>query len=89
MRIHRLLLCHHGTIFQYVKGANMKTKTDFSFYELDALERAARSARSREVGRLIVAGLNALGRFARFALSAPGRLARFAEAAPHREISHA
>jgi hypothetical protein len=70
------------------KGTNMKPKTDLSSYELDALERAARSARSREVGRLIHAGLNALARFARFASSAPGRLARLAEAAPHREISH-
>jgi hypothetical protein len=67
----------------------MKPKTDLSFYELDALERAARSARSREVGRLILAGLDALGRITRFTLSAPGRLARFAESAPHREISHA
>lgn len=67
----------------------MKPKTDLSFCELDVLERAARSARSREAGRLIHAGLDALGRFARFALSAPGRLARFAEAAPHREIRHA
>jgi hypothetical protein len=49
----------------------MKPKTDLSFSELYAVERAARSARAREIARLIRAGAEALGRVARSAVSTP------------------
>jgi len=48
----------------------MKPKTDLSFSELYALERAARSARAQEVARLIRAGVDALVRFTGRAASA-------------------
>jgi len=48
----------------------MKSKTDLSFSELYALERAARSARAQEVARLIRAGVEALVLFAGRAVSA-------------------
>jgi hypothetical protein len=62
------------------KGANMKSKTDLSFSELYAVEHAARLARAREVARLIHAGVDALGRFARRAVLALNN---------RKEISHA
>jgi len=43
----------------------MKSNTDLSFAELYAVERAARSARAREVARLIHAGMAALVRAAK------------------------
>jgi len=43
----------------------MNPKTDWSIAELYALERAARSARAREVGRMIFAGAAAVGRLAK------------------------
>ena len=49
LRIHRLLFDPPGTILSCVKGANMKSKTDLTLSELYALERAARSARAKEV----------------------------------------
>ncbi len=58
----------------------MKPKTDLSFSELYALERAARSARAREVARLIRAGVDALVRPAKHAISVPDN---------RKEISHA
>lgn len=58
----------------------MKSNTDLSFSELYAVERTARSARAREVVRLIHAGVDALGRFAGRAVSAPDN---------RKEISHA
>ena len=58
----------------------MKSKTDLSFSELYALERAARSARSEEIARLIRAGVEALVRFAGRALSVLDH---------RKEISHA
>ena len=41
----------------------MKSKTELTFSELYALERAARSARAQEFARLIRAGVDALVRF--------------------------
>jgi len=63
----------------------MKPKTELSFSELYAVERAAHSARAKEVARLIHAGVSTLCRFARLTL------ARLAAAAPvnSKEISHA
>lgn len=58
----------------------MKSKADLSFSELYALERAARSARSKEVARLIRAGVEALVGFASRAVSAQDH---------RKEISHA
>jgi len=58
----------------------MKSKTDLSFAELYALERAAHSARSQEVARLSRAGVEALVRFAGRALSVLDH---------RKEISHA
>jgi hypothetical protein len=48
----------------------MKPKTDLTFSELYALERAARTARAQEVARLIHAGVDALGRFSTRAAAA-------------------
>jgi hypothetical protein len=54
----------------------MKPRTDLTFSaeltfsELYAVERAARSARAREVARLIHAGVDALGRFSARAAAA-------------------
>ena len=58
----------------------MKPKTDLSFSELYALERAARSARAQEVARLIRTGVKALVGFASRAVSALNH---------RKEISHA
>ena len=58
----------------------MKSGTELTVAELYALERAARSARAREVARLIRAGVETLIRFARCAVSAPNN---------RKEISHA
>jgi len=58
----------------------MKSKTELSFSELYAVERAARLARAREVARLIRAGVGALGRLARRDASAPNN---------RKEICHA
>ena len=58
----------------------MKSKTDLSFSELYALERAAHVARSQEIARLIHAGVEALLRFASRAVSALDH---------RKEISHA
>jgi hypothetical protein len=58
----------------------MRPKTELSFSELYAVESAARSARAREVARLILAGASAVGRFARLAAAAPVN---------SKEISHA
>jgi len=58
----------------------MKSKTDLSFSELYALERAARSARSEEIARLIRAGVEALVRFVNRAVSGLDH---------RKEISHA
>jgi len=58
----------------------MKSRNDLSFSELYAVERAARLARAREVARLILAGVDALGRFAGRAVSVPHH---------RKEISHA
>jgi len=60
--------------------ANMKSRTDLTVSELYALERAARSARAREVARLIRAGVDALVRFVKRAVSVPDN---------RKEISHA
>ena len=58
----------------------MKSKTDLTLSELYALERAARSARAKEVGRLMREGVKALVRFAGHVVSAPN---------DRKEISHA
>ena len=58
----------------------MKSRTELSYSELYAVERAARLARAREVARLIHAGVDALGRLARRAVSAPNN---------RKEICHA
>lgn len=58
----------------------MKSNTDLSFSELYAVERAARLVRALEIARLIHAGVDALGRFARRAVSVPDN---------RKEISHA
>jgi len=47
----------------------MEPKTDLSFSELYAVERAARLARAEEVARLLRAGVSALGRFAKRAVA--------------------
>ncbi len=58
----------------------MNSRTELTVAELYALERAARLARARKMGRLIGAGVDALVRFARRALSVPDN---------RKEISHA
>jgi hypothetical protein len=80
VRIHRLFLRLAGTIFQYVIGVDMKSRTELSMAELYALERAARLARARETAHLIRAGLDALVRFASHAVSVLDN---------RKEISHA
>ena len=57
-----------------------KPKTELTLSELYAVDRAARSARSREIARLVYAGADTLARFASHALSALDN---------RKEISHA
>ena len=49
----------------------MKPNTELTLSELYALERAARSARAQEIGRLIRGGVDALVRFTGRAVSVP------------------
>jgi len=49
----------------------MKHEIEISFSELYAVERAAHSARAKEIARLILAGASALGRLARLAVATP------------------
>ena len=57
----------------------MESRTELTVDELYALERAARLARAREMGRLLRAAVDALVRFARHAVSVPDN---------RKEISH-
>jgi len=74
-----------------MKKANMKSRTELTASELYALERAARLARSREMGRLIRAGANALVRGLDALVRALVQFARRAGSAPdnRKGISHA
>jgi len=65
----------------------MKSRTELSMTELYALERTARLARTRELGRLIRAGADALAR----GVDTLIRLASHAVTMPDngKEISHA
>jgi hypothetical protein len=67
-------------MLQGVMEANMKSRTESGASELYALEHAARLARTREMGRLIRVGVDALVRFVNHALSAPKN---------RKEINHA
>ena len=67
----------------------MKSRTDLTVFELYALERAARLARSREVARLIRAGANALVRGAGALIRLAGRAVAVTVPEHNKEIRHA